>query len=167
MRPIGSRKRSGPAQATGKTGEDEMRTQGAMGIRMAVFGGNLLTVGVAEADILPVATPGAPLGPFPYTVKSPSAVTLTIRQGGVDQPGWLPEPGIPIDITVKVNGAEVTSGFTISLVPPATGVTFDGATNPFLNATTLTTSAYPGQCSNTDNPPGDPLTGGLPNAPDH
>jgi hypothetical protein len=134
-----------------------MRSWWAIGVVIAMLGGPVAAAGVAAADILPVATPTVGLGAFPYTVKSPSAVTLVIRQGGADKPDWLPEPDVPVQVVVKVNGAEVTTGYTIALVPPAIGVTFNGVINPFLNATALTTSAYPGQCSNTNNVAGRPL----------
>jgi len=121
-------------------------------------------VGVAQAaDILPVAKPTAPLGPFPYTVKSPSPVTLAIVQGGIDKTDtWLPEPGQPVQLVVKVNGVIQSPPPAMTLVPPAAPAVFDGITNPFLNPTTLTTSAYLGQCGNKDNPP--PL---AQNAPDY
>jgi hypothetical protein len=110
--------------------------------------------GVARADILPVATPTAPLGPFPYTLKSSSPVTLAILDpSGADTTDtWLPEPGQAVRLVVRVNGVMQIPAPAMSLVAPAAPVVFSGLTNPFLNPTALTTSAYPGQCGNTDNP---------------
>jgi hypothetical protein len=113
-----------------------------------------LGVGSAQAaDILPVATPSAPLGGFPYTVKSPSPVTLAIFQGGVDKTAsWLPEPGQAVQLVVKVNGVIQSPAPSMTLVDSGPSGPFDGLSNPFLNASRLTTSRYPGQCTNTDNP---------------
>ena len=120
-------------------------------------------LGMAHAaDVQPVARPGAPLGPFPYTVKTPSTVTLAIFQGGVDKSDtWLPEPGQAVQLVVKINGVAQVTPPPMTLVAPAAGAV-NGVTNPFLNPTTLTTSAYPGQCSNTAN--ASPL---AQNAPDY
>jgi hypothetical protein len=127
-------------------------------IRMSRAGLGLIawlatTLGVAHAaDIQPVARPGAPLGSFPYTVKASSSVTLAVFQGGVDKTDtWVPEPGQAVQLKVKINGVIQSPPPTIQLVPPAGGAV-NGVTNPFLNAQVLTTSAYPGQCGNTDNP---------------
>jgi hypothetical protein len=56
-------------------------------------------------------------------------------------PEWSPASGGK-SVYVVVNGAPDTP----VLVPPAGPFTFPGTTNPFLTA--LTTSAYPGQCTN-------------------
>ena len=56
-----------------------------------------------------------------------------------------------MQLVVKVNGV-IQASPSMTLVAPAAGAAFDGVTNPFLKPGTLTTSAYKGQCSNTDNP---------------
>lgn len=86
----------------------------------------------------------SPVDPTNHLPIVTSTVTVSIFQNGVDVTGtWLPEPGQAV--TIVVNGL---ASATIGLVPPPATITFTGTTNPFLNATTLTTSAYPGQCTN-------------------
>ncbi len=115
-----------------------------------------LGLGPAQAgDLLPVATPAAPLGSFPFAVRSPSPVTLELRQGGADvTAGYRPVPGSAVQVVVKVNGVVQSPAPSMALVPPQVPApAYDGVTNPFLNATTpLGTSAYRGQCGNTENP---------------
>lgn len=107
------------------------------------------------ADIFPVFTPDAPVNTrtFPYT-QIASPVSIALFQGTADvTDSLLPEPGVSFQIKVKVGGMILSPTPSITLRPPA-APTFDGITNPFLKAGTLTTTAYPGQCGNCDNPAG-------------
>ncbi|MGH7320242.1 MAG: hypothetical protein ACRELA_11545, partial [Candidatus Rokuibacteriota bacterium] len=107
--------------------------------------------GVAQAaDILPVGKPGDSAA-FPYPVKT-STVTLEIRNsvtGAVITDQFLPEPNQTVRLVVKVNGV-VQPPPPMTLVAPAASPVFDGVINPFINAAALTTSAYPGRCTNVD-----------------
>jgi hypothetical protein len=110
-------------------------------------------VAEAAAVIYPVSTVSTTLPPFqPNTA---STVTVSILKGGVDVTAtWLPEPGETVQIVV--NGL---ASPTISLVcPESAGSPCPDATatvNPIASVT-LKTSAYPGRCTNFDNP--SPLT---------
>ncbi|MBI4628442.1 MAG: hypothetical protein HY729_07020 [Candidatus Rokubacteria bacterium] len=127
---------------------------------LALVGWAAAGVGVAHAGvILPVdVTTTTPLYP-PITGAS---VTVSILdQNGVDVtdtwlPEWNPAGGVvggatptvfSVFVVINSGGVAVTPS-SISLVSPPASITFDGTTNPFLNASTLTTSAYSGQCTN-------------------
>src|SRR5213596_3235551 len=123
-----------------------------------------LDLGLAHAGAVP------PTNPVTFTLDASSPVTVSLYQLDSALPStvslqspsrcittgtsfykdvtdcWLPEwspAGGGKSLYVVVNGATGTP----ALVPPAAGpFTFPGTTNPFLLA--LTTSAYPGQCTN-------------------
>src|SRR5262249_41481084 len=88
--------------------------------------------------------------PTTVNLQSPSRCITTGTQGYRDVTDcWLPELGKPVYVVVS------GSASTPMLVAPAAGVSFPLAAgtppnpvppNPFLAA--LTTSAYPGQCTN-------------------
>lgn len=104
----------------------------------------------AAAVILPVDTTRAG---FPPIAGAP--VTLSVFQNGVDVTDtWIPtwSPGsnpTPVHVVVNSGGAP-TAQASVALVPAASvsAASFTGTVNPFLTGTTLTTSAYPGQCTN-------------------
>jgi len=89
--------------------------------------------------------------PSTLSLQSPSRCTTTGTDFYKDVtdcwlPEWSPAPPGGKSVYVVVNGA---IGITPTLVPPAPGVSFPlaaGTANPYL--TSLTTSAYPGQCTN-------------------
>jgi hypothetical protein len=105
---------------------------------------------VAHAQVIyPVSTTS------PFLPNTSSPVTVSILKDGVNVTGtWLPEPGETVQIVV--NGLVSP---TISLVcPQSAGSPCPDATatvNPIASGT-LRTSAYPGRCTNFDNP--SPLT---------
>jgi len=134
-----------------------------------VLGGLTLTwlgLGLAQAGAVP------PTNPVTLTLDASSPVTVSLYQLDSALPStvslqspsrcittgtsfykdvtdcWLPEwspAGGGKSVYVVVNGATGTP----ALVPPVLGVSLPlvaGAINPFL--TSLTTSAYPGQCTN-------------------
>ena len=89
-----------------------------------------------------------------------SPVTISIYQGGADitntwRPTWNPTADAAartVHVVVNINGVPTVPA-SISLVEPAVPVTaalFTGTVNPFINpaTNTLTTSAYPGNCTN-------------------
>lgn len=114
----------------------------------------LVGAGTARAaGILPVGDASGILRDATTGLPKPiagSPVTVSLFQGAVDVTNtWLPEPGQ--SVTIVVNG--LTSP-TITLHEPAAVslASFTGSVNPFLNSTTLTTSAYPGVCTNFGSP---------------
>lgn len=99
----------------------------------------------SAAVIQPVATGGTPV-----VISNPPFTVSILDSSGLDITGtWLPEPNQTVTIVVKNSAGTVISNPTLALVPPPASITFDGVTNPFLNTTILTTSAYPGTCTNT------------------
>jgi len=84
--------------------------------------------------------------PTTVNLQSPSRCITTGTQNYRDVTDcWLPELGKPV--YVVVNGSPASP--LVTLVDPAAGVSFPlaaGTPNPFVAA--LTTSAYPGQCTN-------------------
>ena len=119
-------------------------------VLLALVGWAGVGVGVAHAGvILPVDV--TQTTPTLYPAITGASVTISVfDQNGVDvTDSWLPEwnPATPnaFSVFVVVNSVIPDS---IALVSPPASITFNGTTNPFLNASTLTTSAYPGQCTN-------------------
>jgi hypothetical protein len=106
----------------------------------------LLQAAIAAAGVIaPVATGGTPV-----VISNPPFTVSILNSAGADiTDTWLPEPNQTVTIVVKNNQGTVVSNPTLALVPPPANVVFDGLTNPFLNTTILTTSAYPGTCTNT------------------
>jgi hypothetical protein len=92
---------------------------------------------VAQAQVIyPVSTTS------PFLPNTSSPVTVSILKGGVNVTGtWRPEPGETVQIAV--NGV-ATPSITLAFTAATAG-------NPIANAS-LTTSAYPGQCTNFNNP---------------
>jgi hypothetical protein len=91
---------------------------------------------VAEAAVI------LPVDPVTRVPIAGSTVTVSILKGAVDVTAtWLPEPGETVQIVV--NGVAI----------PSISIVFNAATagNPIANPG-LTTSAYPGQCTNFNNP---------------
>lgn len=93
-----------------------------------------------------------------YPPVSGSPVTVSIfSTAGVDitdtwLPTWNPTTGgEPVLVVVNTGGASL-GPVTLIPSPAPGGITFDGTTNPFLNPTTLATSAYPGKCTNFGSP---------------
>ena len=120
-----------------------------------------------------IANPSVTVSLYQLDSTLPSTVTLSSpsRCTAIGTPllyrdvtdCWLPESGK--DVFVVINGAATA---TVTLVSPASA-TFplaSGASNPFLALRNPTTSAYPGQCTNFDNPA--PLAAASPDftAPD-
>lgn len=101
----------------------------------------VIGLGAAQgAEILPVSINATTN--LPELISS--TVTVSILQNGTDVTAtWLPQRNQTV--TIRVNG--LTSP-TISLLPPPVTPSFDGTTNPFLKPGSLTTSAYPGACTN-------------------
>lgn len=103
--------------------------------------------------IVPVATTA------PFAPLTSSAVTLTL-----DRQNWLPTPGSSVQLTVRQNGTAVTPSAvrlvcpngttTVPCLPAAVDLTATpivDQSNP-VAAGTLTTSAYPGTCTNSGAP---------------
>jgi hypothetical protein len=112
-----------------------------------------LTVAYAATSITAISAvdPGTHL-PISTTTTVSILLLNPVTQAYDDMTSsWLPEPGQNVFIVVKSAGAVITPN-SISLVAPPVSITFDGATNPFINASVLTTSAYPGQCTNFGSP---------------
>src|SRR5713101_4461566 len=109
---------------------------------LALFAWVCIGLGLAQAGVI------VPVDPSKHLPINNSSVTVSILKNGVDVTDiWLPEPEQSVDIIVKTGGVAVTPS-SMNLVPPPASIVFDGTTNPFLNVTTLTTSAYRGQCTN-------------------
>lgn len=129
--------------------------------------GSAIGAGPAHAGVIRPVQTGV-TSPTLYPLDpSPSAPTISILdQSGADiTDTWLPDwdparggaPGGPVPtdfsvyVVVKSGGVPVVPS-SISLVAPPLAIAFDGVTNPFLNALALTTTAYPGQCTNFGSP---------------
>src|SRR2546425_7931834 len=99
-------------------------------------------LGVAQAGvILPVSTS------LPFSPITGSPVSISIFQGGIDiTDKWLPEPGQIVQIVV--NGLASVPSITLN---PAT------VPNP-IPTKSLTTSAYPGICTNSGTDTGPDFT---------
>ena len=113
-------------------------------LALALVSWVLGSAGVAHAQVVyPVNTT------YPFAPNPGSTVTITLSQAN-----WLPTPNGSVDLTVNSAGA-ADNAATISLVCPdgslTTGVCSNPATlaqsNPIV-AHALTTSAYPGVCTN-------------------
>jgi hypothetical protein len=111
---------------------------------------NLEPVIAQAAVIYPVGSNHLPLTGSPVT----ASIYQTSGAGSYNDvtatwlPGWQPSsPTQSVYVVINSGGSSVTPS-SINLVSPPASFTFDGTTNPFLNATTLTTSAYRGQCTN-------------------
>jgi hypothetical protein len=110
----------------------------------SIVGSVVGVVGLAWIGLSPVQAGIGPVGsnglPLPIVAGTPTVVLLD--GSGRDVTGtWLPEPGQPVTILINVDGV-VTAPNSVSLV-------FDSskAANPIAN-NALTTSAYPGECTN-------------------
>jgi hypothetical protein len=86
---------------------------------------------------------------YPFAPNPASTVTITLSQAN-----WLPTPNGFVDLTVNSNGS-VDTAATISLVCPNGSLTTGACSNPAtlaqsnpIVAHALTTSAYPGVCTN-------------------
>jgi len=98
-----------------------------------------------------------------FTPMVGSAVSISIYQDGADvtntwRPTWTPaaeatadKAALTVHVVVNSNGVPTVPAI-ISLVPPVAvnAASFTGTVNPFINpaTATLTTSAYPGRCTN-------------------
>ena len=104
--------------------------RGVLGLTMW----STIGLGVAQAGvILPVNTSA------PFSPMTNSAVSISIFQFGIDiTDRWLPEPGQTVQIVVNGLASDVAT--SITFVPPVFA-------NPIANSS-LTTSAYPGVCTN-------------------
>ena len=114
-------------------------------------------VGLAQAQaIYPILNPA---GLAPFTPDTGSSVTVTLSSLN-----WLPSPGATVTITVKSGGVPISPQPSISLIcpdgtsttptnPTCAPVTLDRS-NPITSggSGTLTTSAYPGVCTNYTDP---------------
>ena len=118
--------------------------------------------GLAQAGTIAPIDP-ATHNPIAVTATTPTLSIIRVSDSFDLTDTWLPEPGQNVKIVVKVNGVDQTASATVRLVaPPAVVLTngtinesglplpynFDGMSNPFLTATLVTTSAYPGVCTN-------------------
>lgn len=125
----------------------------------AALGGLMLMAPVAGAGVvLPVGSSAARFAP---TIGSP--VSVSLYQGGADitdtwRPTWNPTAGadaLTVYVVVNSNGVPAAAP-TAVLVPPVlvSAASFTGTVNPFINpaTNTLTTSAYPGRCTNYGSP---------------
>ena len=108
--------------------------------------------GYAEAGVIFPIDPatGVPNQAAPVTVS----LFNTAGQDVTDT--WLPtwEPTLPESsrtVYVSFNVLGVPGTPAVTLAPPATSIAFNGVANPFL-ALPVTTSAYPGQCTNYGSP---------------
>lgn len=116
---------------------------------IAAVVGMLVWIGIglggAHAQVIPPVLLTAPFPP----IASPS-VTVSIFQGSTNVTGtWLPEPDQPVTLKVFVDNVEATA--TISLVAPINANPIVGSGSAASPSPTLTTSAYPGRCTNFDN----------------
>lgn len=113
-------------------------------------------LGVAHAGVaVPVET-GVTSPLYPPITGSPVTVSI-FSTAGVDitdtwMPTWNPTTGGEPVLVVVNTGGGVLNSVTLTPAPLPGTITFDGTTNPFLNATTLATSAYPGKCTNVGSP---------------
>lgn len=99
---------------------------------LGLLGGLGIGVAMAQAAVISPVNTTSPFAP----IIEP-AVTVSIFQDNVDVTAtWLPEPGQTVQIVV--NGL---ASPTINLVSPT-------AANPIAPTPSLTTSAYPGVCTN-------------------
>lgn len=105
-------------------------------------------VGLAHAQVIyPISNPG---GPAPFTPNTGSTVTITLST-----PNWLPAPeGATVTVTVDSGGLPITPTSILLVCPDGSTTSTACATaasadqsNP-IAAGTLTTSAYPGVCTN-------------------
>jgi hypothetical protein len=92
-----------------------------------------------------------------------SPVSVSIYQNGADitdtwRPTWTPtatDAALTVYVVVNLNGVPAPAA-TAALVSPVavTAASFTGSVNPFINPATgtLTTSAYPGRCTNYGSP---------------
>jgi len=117
-------------------------TMRIVSLAVAVSAWLMGSVGFAQAQVIyPVST----TAPYAPNLASPVTVTLST-------PNWLPSPNTPVTITVNSGGSPLATQPAISLICPG------GTTTPCNDATpaqsnpiaagTLTTSAYPGVCTN-------------------
>src|SRR5437867_8704319 len=106
------------------------------------------SVGLAQAQVIyPVST----TAPFAPNLASPVTVTLST-------PNWLPSPNTSVSITINSGGTPLNPQPTpINLIcpdgTPTTSSCRDAVTSPThtwnpIGVGTLTTSAYPGVCTN-------------------
>lgn len=108
-----------------------------------------VAVGAVEGGVI------YPVNPATRALDPNSPVTLSlldVNGGDVTDswlPSWEPAGGRTVYLAVNSMGRPVTPT-SIILVPPLANPAFDGVTNPFLNP--LTTSAYPGRCTNFGSP---------------
>src|SRR5687767_5318919 len=112
-----------------------------------------LGLGVAHAGVIRPIDPATKLP----LVASPVTVSIFSTDGVDITDSWLPtwNPttlGVQVFVVVNKPGPAALQSVTLVAPPAPASIVFDGLTNPFLNATTLTTSAYPGKCTNFGSP---------------
>ncbi len=128
--------------------------------------GSAIGAGPAVAGVIrPVQTGLTSPTLYPPDLSDSAPTISILNQTGADitdtwLPDWDPVHGgvvggpptvFSVYVVVKVGGVPVVPS-SIGLVLPLPGAVFNGVTNPFLNALALTTSAYPGQCTNFGSP---------------
>jgi hypothetical protein len=112
-----------------------------------------LGVGVAHAGVIRPIDPATklPVAGSPVTVSIFSTDGVDITDSWL--PTWNPTTlGVQVFVVVNKPAPAVLGSVTLVAPPAPASIVFNGLTNPFLNATTLTTSAYPGQCTNFGSP---------------
>jgi hypothetical protein len=141
------------SRATPLSAEGEMKIYKFVCSVLMFVGVIGLTFAAAHGQIVPVDANLVP--------KVNPAVTVSIldASGANITRLWLPEPNVPV--TISVNGV---ANPVITLIcpdgsdgPPCRPFTFPAGTNPFINKTSnppvARTSAYPGVCTNVPAPP--------------
>jgi len=121
-------------------------TMRIVSLAVAVSAWLMSNAAMAQAQVIyPMVS--NPAGPPLFMLDTGSPVTLTLSK-----PNWLPSPNDTVAITVNSGGVPVSAG--ISLICPDANATTSSCSdatpaqsNP-IAAGTLTTSAYPGVCTN-------------------
>jgi hypothetical protein len=112
-----------------------------LALMVGLWGG----AGPADAGVI------YPIDPATGAPNPSSTVTVSVFDAfGADiTDTWLPTwaPGTSPVVYVAFNSRGLPATATATLVPPRSPVVFDGLTNPFV-ALPVTTSAYPGRCTN-------------------